>query len=341
MERVQTNLANADLIIALRNFKIIIFVCALLFALGIPVEAQEPAKIFKIGHISGGTATVSESGPVTLRRELSVLGYVEGKNIIFESRYYEGKLDRLPALAEELVRLKVDVIYTATGPATKAAKNATTTIPIVFLTSGDPVVAGSVASLARPGGNITGFTTIAPVLAGKRLEILKETVPKLARVAVLWTPKQSDQSWNETQVTAREQGLQVHSMGISTTDQFDNAFKAAAKAGSVALAVMPSPLNNTNRKKIAELAAKNRLPAIYPDSRWADAGGLMSYGADLSEPYKRVASMIDKILMGIKPAEIPVEQPKKFEFVVNLKSAKQISLTIPPNVLVRADRVIR
>jgi putative ABC transport system substrate-binding protein len=313
----------------------------LLLAQSIPAEAQQSAKIFTIGSIGGGTATVSESGPVTLRRELSALGYVEGKNIIFESRYFEGKLDRLPVLAKELVRLKVDVIYTSTGPATRAAKNATTTIPIVFLTSGDPVVAGTVDSLARPGGNITGFTRIAPVTAGKRLELLKEIVPKLFRVAVLWTPQQSNQSWNETQAAARELGLQVRSMEVSSSDQFDNAFTAATKAGSAALAVMPSPLNNSNRKKIANLAAKNRLPAIYPDSLWADAGGLMSYGADLIEPNKRVASMIDKILKGTKPAEIPVEQPKKFEFVVNLKSAKQIGLTIPPNVLVRADRVIK
>jgi putative ABC transport system substrate-binding protein len=278
---------------------------------------------------------------MAFRRELRALGYIEGKNMSFEPRHYEGKLDRLPVLAKELVRLKVDVIYTSTGPATRAAKNATTTIPIVFLTSGDPVVAGTVDSLARPGGNITGFTRIAPVTAGKRLELLKEIVPKLFRVAVLWTPQQSNQSWNETQAAARELGLQVRSMEVSSSDQFDNAFTAATKAGSAALAVMPSPLNNSNRKKIANLAAKNRLPAIYPDSLWADAGGLMSYGADLIEPNKRVASMIDKILKGTKPAEIPVEQPKKFEFVVNLKSAKQIGLTIPPNVLVRADRVIK
>ena len=310
------------------------------FALGgVVAQAQQSAKIFKIGSIGGGTATGPQSEP--LRRELRALGYVEGKNISFEPRHYEGKLDRLPALVEELVRLKVDVIYTSTGPATKAAKNATATIPIVFLTSGDPVVFGTVDSLARPGGNITGFTTIAPVTAGKRLELLKETVPKLSRVAVLWTPKQSDQSWNETQVAARELGLQVHSMEVSSADQFDNAFKAAPKAGSIGLTVMPSPLNNSNRKKIADLAAKHRLPAIYPDSRWADAGGLMSYGADLNERYKRVASMIDKILKGTKPAEIPVEQPKKFEFLVNLKTAKQLQLIIPPNVLVRADRVIR
>jgi putative ABC transport system substrate-binding protein len=313
---------------------------ALLLAHSVPAEPQQSAKKFKIGSI-GGTATVPESQLVKVRRELSTLGYVEGKNILFESRYYEGKLDRLPALAEELVRLKVDVIYASTGPATRAAKNATATIPIVFLTPTDPVVAGSVDSLARPGGNITGFTTIARLTAGKQVELLKETIPKLSRVAVLWTPRQSDQLWNETQVAARELGLQVHSMEVSSADQFDSTFTVATKAGSAALAVMPSPLNNSNRKKITDLAAKNRLPAIYPDARWADAGGLMSYGADLSEPYKRVASMIDKILKGIKPAEIPVEQPKKFEFVVNLNAAKPIGLTIPPNVLVRANRVIR
>ena len=182
---------------------------------------------------------------------------------------------------------------------------------------------------------------IAPVIAGKRLELLKETVPKLARVAVLWTPRQSDQSWKQSELAGRELGLQIHSMEVNGSDQFEAAFKEAIKAGSTALAVTPNPVVNSNRKLVTELAAKNLLPAIYPDSRWADADGLMSYGADLSEPYKRVASMIDKILKGTKPANIPVEQPTKFDFMINLKAAKQIGLIIPPNVLVRASKVIR
>jgi putative tryptophan/tyrosine transport system substrate-binding protein len=315
--------------------------CALLFALGSPSQAQEQTKVRKIGWLGTRPASGPESGIEVLRRELHALGWVEGKNLAIEHRYSEGKLERLPALATELVRLKVDVIYTATTPGVRAAKAATTIIAIVFSTTGDPVLAGTVDSLARPGGNVTGFTMISPVIAGKRLELLKETVPKLSRVAVLWTPGQSDESWKASQRAGRELGLQIHSVEVSSADQFDNAFKEAVKAGSAALAVTPNPVVNSNRKVITELAAKHRLPAIYPDSRWADADGLMSYGADLSEPYKRVASMIDKILKGTKPADIPVEQPRKFEFMINLKAAKQIGLTIPPEVLARATRIIR
>ena len=271
------------------------------------------------------------------------LGYVEGKNIAFEYRSAEGKLDRLPALADELVRLKVDVLVTAATPAALAAKNATRTIPIVFLSVADPVAAGLVDSLARPGGNITGFTTIAAVLAGKRLELLKETVPKLSRVAVLWDPQDpgSAQQWKESQLPARELGLQLHSMEVSSADKFESAFKEATKARSAALAVTQSPLANSNQKQIADLAAKYRLPAIYPRGDFVESGGLMSYGADRAEPYRRAASMVDKILKGTKPADLPVEQPTKFEFMINLKTAKQIGLTIPPNVLVRADKVIK
>jgi putative ABC transport system substrate-binding protein len=298
--------------------------CAMLFALSCPADAQQQAKIAKIGWLGNRPASGPGSGPEVIRRELRALGYVEGKNIAFEHRYTEGKLERLPALADELVHLKVDVILTGTTPGARAAKNATRTIPIVFWTEGDPVVAGLVDNLARPGGNITGFTTISPVIAGKRLELLKETVPKLSRVAVLWTPRQSDQSWKESQLAGRELGLQIHSMEVSSADQFDSAFKEATKAGSGAIAVTPNPLTNSNRKLIADLVAKNRLPAIYPRGDYVESGGLMSYGADRSEPYKRVASMVDKILKGTKPADIPVEQSTKFEFVINLKAAKQI-----------------
>jgi len=315
--------------------------CSLLLAPCFSAKAQQPAKVRKIGSLGTRPASGPSSGSEVIRRELNALGWVEGKNIVFEPRYTEGKLDRLPALADDLVRFKVDVILTSTTPATRAVKKATLTIPIVFLTSGDPVVAGTVDSLARPGGNVTGFTSISPAIAGKRLELLKETVPKLSRVAVLWTRRQSEQSWKQSELAARELGLHAHSMEVSDADQFVGAFKEATRAGSTALAVTPNPLTHTNRNLIVELAVKNQLPAIYPDFRWADAGGLMSYGTDQSEPYRRVASMVDKILKGTKPSDIPVEQPTKFEFVINLKAAKQIGLTIPPNVLARADKVIK
>jgi len=307
----------------------------------IDFAAAQQAKVRKIGWLGTRSASGPNSATEVIRRELHALGWVEGKNIAFEHRYTEGKLERLPALAAELVRLKVDVILTNSTPATKAAKNATTTIPIVFSTSGDPVVAGTVDSLARPGGNVTGFTTISPVIAGKRLELLKETVPKLSLVAVLWTAKQSEQSWKESQIAGRKLGLQIHSMEVSSADRFDSAFKEAANKGSAGLAVTPNPVANSNRKLIVELAAENRLPAIYPDIRWTEAGGLMSYGADLSEPHRRVAVFVDKILKGTNPADIPVEQPMKFEFMINLKAAKQIGFTIPPDVLARASKVIR
>ena len=286
---------------------------------------------------------VRRSAHDVIRRVLRDLGYVEGKNIAFEYRYTEGKLDRLPAFADELVRLKVDVFLTSSTAETLAVKNATSTIPIVFYSGGDPVAGGLVDSLARPGGNITGFTFISPVLAGKRLELLKETVPKLSRVAVLWEPQDpgSAQEWKESQLPARELGLQLHSMEVSSADKVESAFNEATKARSAALAVTRSSVINRNQKRIADLAAKNRLPAIYPRGDFVDSGGLMSYGADQIEPYRRIASMVDKILKGTKPADIPVEQPTKFEFIINLKAAKQIGLTIPPNVLVRADKVIR
>jgi putative ABC transport system substrate-binding protein len=316
--------------------------CAILFALCVPADAQPQTKVPKIGLLRA-RLTASGTSLDALVRELRAIGYVEGKNIAFDSRSAENKLDRLPALADELVHLKVDVIIAAAMEEALAAKSVTGTIPIVFLGGGDPVAGGLVDSLARPGGNITGFTNISPVLAGKRLELLKETIPKLTRVAVLWDPSVSStaQQWKENQLPARELGLQLYSMEISSVDKFESVFAEAIKAGSSALVVAGGPLAASNHKRIAELAIKHRLPSIYPDIRYASAGGLMSYGADRAEPYKRIASMVDKILKGAKPAELPVEQPTKFELVINLKAAKQIGLTIPPNVLVRADRVIK
>jgi putative tryptophan/tyrosine transport system substrate-binding protein len=312
--------------------------------LGGIAEAQQPAKIFKVGWLESATTDRgSRLGDILLRR-LAELGFVEGKNIAFEYRSADNKLDRLPALVDELVRLNVDVLLTSATPATIAAKNATKTIPIVFIQLAvDPVTAGFVDSLARPGGNITGLTNIAAELAGKRLEILKETVPKLSRVALMWEPKNagSAQTWKETQLPAKQLGLQLHSMEVSSADQFEGAFKEAIKARSAALAVTPMVLAANNRKEIVELATKSRLPAVYYRDSFVESGGLMSYGADLADHFRRAADFIEKILKGSKPADLPVEQPKKYEFIVNLKAAKQIGLTIPQTVLYRADKVIK
>jgi putative ABC transport system substrate-binding protein len=306
--------------------------------------AQLPGKVQRVGFLTGGFPGPEGFGSDSVRRELRALGYVEGKNIAYEYRYAEGKSERSPALADELVRLKVDVIVAGGGNDTQAAKNATRTIPIVFLESVvDPIAIGLVASLARPGGNITGFTTIATVLAGKRLELLKEAMPKLSRVAILWNPQAQDNvpQWKESQQVAPRLGLQLYSMAVSRPDKYDSAFKEAINAGSGALAVTRHRLTVSYQKSIIELAAKNLLPTIHFREDFADKGGLMSYGADEIEPFRRAAAMIDKILKGAKPADLPVEQPTKFELVINLKTAKQIGLTIPPNVLARADRVIR
>ena len=315
-------------------------------ALGVPAQAQQQAKVPHIGWLGIRpvprevvTARTSE----IIRRELRTLGYIEGKNVAFENRSAEDKPNQLPTLAHELVRLNVAVIVATASQSALAAKNATQTIPIVFLLAGDPVASGLVNSLARPGGNITGFTTIATVLAGKRLELPKETIPKLSRVAVLWDPKNqsSEQSWKESQLAARELGLQLHSMEVSSADKVDGAFKDATQARSTPLAVIQSPFTSAYQKQIAELATKYRLPAIYPREDFVASGGLMSYGPDRVEPYRRVASIVDKILKGAKPADLPVEQPTKFELVINLKTAKALGLTIPPVVMMRADKVIK
>jgi putative tryptophan/tyrosine transport system substrate-binding protein len=321
-----------------------ILFAVVLLALGVTAEAQQQAKTFKVGWLESATTDRgSRLGDIFLRR-LAELGFVEGKNIAFEYRSANNKLDRLPALVDELVRLNVDVLLTSATPATIAAKNATKTIPIVFIQLAvDPVTAGFIDSLARPGGNITGLTNIAAELAGKRLEILKETVPKLSRVALMWEPKNagSAQTWKESQLPAKELGLQLHSMEVSSADQFDGAFKEAIKARSAALALTPMVLAANHRKEIVELAAKSRLPAVYYRDSFAESGGLMSYGADLADHFRRAADFIENIFKGSKPADLPVEQPKKYEFIVNLKAAKQIGVTIPPNVLARADKVIK
>ena len=316
---------------------------AVLFALCFSAYAQQPAaKVPRIGYLSPGVTSDAYSREA-FQQGLRKLGYVTGKNILIEYRYSEGKFERLPELAEELVRLKVDVFVTIGTPPSQAAKTATTTIPVVMALVSDPVEAGLVASLARPGGNVTGLSTVSPDLSGKRLELLKETIPKVSRIAVLYDPNDPAKiaEIKETEVAARPLGMQLQSLEARSLDELEAAFKAAIRAKAGSVLVLPTALFNTHRKRIAELAAKNHLPTMWATSQLMDAGGLMSYGPDYTDLYRRAATYVDKILKGAKPADLPVEQPKKFELVINLKTAKQIGLTIPPNVLARADRVIK
>jgi ABC-type uncharacterized transport system substrate-binding protein len=306
-------------------------------------DAQHPSKVPKIGFLVGPSRSFFANRIESFQQGLHSLGYVEGKNIAIEYRYAEGKADRLPSLAAELVGLNVDVIVTSATPSVLAAKKATSTIPIVFVSVTDPVASGLVASLARPGGNITGLTILAPELSGKRLELLKEAAPNVTRVAFLWNsanPAQAPQ-WREAQTAAPALGLQLQSLEVRRSDDFDSAFEAALRERAQALIASPEPLINTHLKRIVEFTAKNRLPAMYAGPEVVDAGGLMSYAPDYTAQYRRAATYVDKILKGAKPTDLPVEQPTKFEFIINLKAAKQIGLTIPPNLLARADRVIR
>ncbi|HEY1233867.1 MAG TPA: ABC transporter substrate-binding protein [Candidatus Binatia bacterium] len=305
-------------------------------------QAQQPTKMPRLGYLL--TLTPDQSLDLkAFRQGLAALGYVEGKNIFIEYRSAEGKLDRLPDLAAELVALKVAIIVALAPPAARAAKNATKTIPIVMRSTDDPVASGLVDSLARPGGNVTGLTSISTDLIGKRLEILKETVSGANRVAVLRNPTAPDAAlkWQEVQLAGRALKLQLQSVEVSGPEDFANAFKNAMTHRAQALFVLRNPLIVNNRSQISELAVRNRLPAIYDDREFVDAGGLMAYGADLADLHRRAATYVDKILKGAKPADLPVEQPMKFEFIVNLKAAKQIGLIIPPNVLARADKVIK
>ena len=307
------------------------------------VEAQQPAKIQRIGYLTANSSSVELPRIETFRQGLRAFGYIEGQNLAIDYRFTDGKFERLPDVAAELVRLKVDVLVANTTNAALAAKHATSTIPIFFMGVSDPIEAGLVDSLARPGGGITGLTNIAPVLSGKRLELLKETVPKLSRVAVLWDPQNpgSTPQWKESELAGKELGLRLHSMRVSRADKFESAFKEAIKANSAALAVTLNPLANSNQKRVVELAAKNRLPAIYAQGGFVDAGGLMSYGPSFAAEGQDAARLVDKILKGAKPADLPVEQPTKFTLMINLKTAKALGLTIPPVVLMRAEKVIK
>jgi putative ABC transport system substrate-binding protein len=314
----------------------------LLFALGFSAAAQQPAKIPRIGYLAPGSRSSESIRIEAFRQALHELGYVERKNIIIEYRFAEGKLDRLPGLAAELVGLKVEVIVARSSPAVQVAKDVTSEIPIVMAAVADAVRAGFVASLARPGGNITGLSNILPELAGKRLELLKEVIPKLSRVAFLARSGGGDLFVKEAQDAGQSLGIQIQSFMIEGPKEFDAAFSAMATEKTGALVVQPFFIGALGYgPRIAGLAARSRLPSVSDLAQFANEGGLMSYGPDVLHPTRRAAIYVDKILKGTKPADLPVEQPMKFEFVINLKTAKQIGLTIPPNVLARADRVIR
>jgi ABC-type uncharacterized transport system substrate-binding protein len=323
-----------------------ILVVVVLLVLGVIAEAQQPAKIPRIGYLTGATPDGQSARIEPFRQGLRELGYVEGKNIFIEHRYAEGKLDRLPALAAELVRLKVDVIVTGRQAITRAAKNATNTIPIVMAQDGDPVGNGFVASLARPGGNITGLSNFAPEIGGKQLELLKEIIPKLSRVAVLGTRTSTNnpgyaQRLGEIERAAKAFGVKLQYLNVLNSKDIETSFREASKERADAVLAMGDPVLNSHRTQVIEQAVKSRLPAIYNQRLYVEDGGLMTYGASLPDLDRRAATYVNKILKGAKPADLPVEQPTKFEFIINLKAAKQIGLTIPPNVLARADRVIR
>jgi putative tryptophan/tyrosine transport system substrate-binding protein len=309
-----------------------------LFAAPLAVQAQQSGKVARIGRLEQSSSGRDEA----FRQGLRELGYVEGQNIVIEYRYAEGRAERLPDLAAELVAREVDIIVAGGTPPPLAAKHATSTIPIVMASAGDPVRTGLVASLARPGGNVTGLSTFTPELAAKRLQLLKEVVPKVPRVAILWNAANPFTLANmrETEAAARTLRVQAQSLEVRGPDDFDNALPAAISGQAGALIVVDDPLTCSQQKRIADFAARNRLPAIYGFKECAGAGGLMSFGASLSDLYRCAAIFVDKILKGAKPGDLPVEQPSKFELVINLKTAKALGLTIPPSLLLRADQVI-
>jgi putative ABC transport system substrate-binding protein len=316
---------------------------SMLFAFSVSVHAQQPGKIPWIGVLSAGTPSSNARLIETFRLGLREAGYIEGKNIAIEYRYAEETLDRLATLASELVRLQVDVIVAAGNQAITAAKQSTKTIPIVMAASGDAVRQGFITSLARPGGNVTGLTLQSPELSGKRLELLVEVIPNLSLVAVLLKPGNPLHAftWNETEAAAQALKIKLQSVEVRESEEFESAFATMAISRAGALIVPLEPLFNNQVGRIVNLAAKNRLPGMYADRQYVDGGGLMAYGTSIANTWRRAAVYVDKILKGAKPADLPVEQPTKFELAINLKTAKQIGLTIPPNVLARADRVIK
>ena len=309
-----------------------------------PAEAQQRENLPRIGLLIGSSASSNTARIEAFQQGLRQHGYVEDQNVYVEYRYSRGKADEYPKLAAELVILKVDLIVAGGGSGlARAVKGTTKMIPIVITGGSDPVGAGLVASLARPGGNLTGLTGITAELAGKRLELLKETLPRLTRVGVLWNPTDqgSAQGLKEIEIAAPTLGLEIQSLQVRSPSNFESAFKAAIAGQARALQVLGSGLINSHRNRIIEFATKSRLPTMFADAALVEVGGLMSYGPNAPDLYRRAATYVDKILKGAKPADLPVEQPKKFDFIINLKTAKQIGLTIPPNVLARADKVIK
>src|SRR5919109_873090 len=317
--------------------------CATLFALSYSASAQQPAKVPRIGFLSATPASGIPDRIEAFRQGLRELGYLEGKNIYIEYRWAEGKIDRLSELAAELVRLNVNVIVAAGPQATRRVKEATSTIPIVMGFHNDPIGSGAVASLARPGGNVTGLSTLAPEISGKQLELLKEIVPKLSRVAILGnsTDPGNSQVLKETERAAVALGVQNLYLDVRSPEDIEVAFRMASKARADAVLALASFLLTSQRKQLVGLAMKTRLPSIYDRQEFVEDGGLMSYSVSSTDLFRRTATYVDKILKGAKPADLPVEQPTKFELVINLKTAKQIGVTIPPNVLFRADKVIK
>ena len=308
------------------------------------LSAQQPTKIPRLGYLTGSSLSSQSVNITAFQQRLRELGYIEGKNILVEYRSQEGRNDRGPELVAELIRLKVDVLVLVPSPSIRAAKKATKTIPVVMVTTADPVASGLIDSLARPGGNITGVTRITRDLNGKRLELLKDVVPTTPRVGMLFQADSTsgDIHFKEYETAARALKIELQSLGVrGQSPDFEAAFQAATKGRVNALVTISNSLTDFNRKKIVALAVKHRLPSMFEGSQSVETGGLMSYSADDAESFRRAAVYVDKILKGAKPQDLPVEQPKRFELVINLKTAKQIGLTIPPNVLARADRAIR
>jgi ABC-type uncharacterized transport system substrate-binding protein len=308
-------------------------------------EAQQAGKVWRIGYLTSGFKEVPGTNPglAPFSQSLRELGYVEGRNVTLEIRYAEGRTERFPALAAELANLKVDVLVAVSTPGALAAKQATSTIPIVMVSVGEPVEVKLVDSLAHPGGNVTGLSLIAPQLAAKRLDLLKQALPKLSRVTVLWNSANQGMKarFQETRGGAQLLGVTLHSVTIQSPDDFDPLFAAMTRDRPESLLVLADTVTVANRQRTVEFAAKNRVPAIYEARTFVDSGGLMSYGVDFADHYRRTAIYVDKILKGTKPADLPVELPTKFEFVINLKTAKALGLTIPPSLLQRADELIQ
>ena len=319
----------------------VLTLCAMLFALCFSAEAQQPKKVSRIGVLSPYSSAAASLNLEAFRNSLRELGYAEGNNIAVLVRYAEGNSERLPTLASELVSLKVDVIMTSTVPAIQAAMQATSTIPIVTI-SADPVGAGLVSSLARPGANVTGLSLLSPELDGKRLEVLKETFPKTKRVAFIWNPADAGMAlrFKAVQSAAQALRLTIQSLEVRALNELERALESAT-SGRVDAILVPAAMASAYRRQILDFTVNKRLPAMYENRESAEAGGLIAYGPSASDLWRRAATYVDKILKGRKPADLPVEQPTKFELVINLKAAKQIGVTIPPNVLVRADRVIK